>query len=335
VKQESFARTLIEWYVSRRRDLPWRRTTDPYRIWVSEIMLQQTRVEAVLPYYERFLSKYPDLETLARAHEQELLAMWAGLGYYSRARNMHRAAKQIVQAGSGFPNTYDEIRAMSGVGDYTAAAIASISFGLPHAVLDGNVMRVMSRITDDPGDIRSAETRRRLQGTADELLDASDPAAYNQGLMELGATICVPLQPKCLFCPVQSYCAARKSGRERELPIKSNSQNRKWENIDLFIVQKNSTILLHQRPPESKRLAGFWELPDRELIPSATIKGSIGAFQHGITNTTYTVSVYIAEIRRKPTDLLWIEIEQLSGLPLSTAARKALQLWDASVVKSL
>lgn len=332
---KSFAESLIEWYARHHRDLPWRRTTDPYCIWVSEIMLQQTRVETVLPYYRRFVASYANVEDLARARDPELLGMWAGLGYYSRVRNMNRAAKQMVAAGGHFPRTYDEIRALPGVGDYTAAAIASIAFGLPHAVLDGNVMRVMARVTNDDGDIRSSQTRGRLQNAANEYLHRSNPGSYNQALMELGATLCVPSQPQCLLCPVQEYCLGRKAGRERELPIKSNQQERKSQTLDLLVVLKKSTILLHQRPADSKRLAGFWELPYPELLPSANIKRTIGSFPHSITNTTYKVKVHIAEIRRTPAALRWFGFDELQNVPLSTTARKALQLLDDSVVKSL
>ena len=336
VKTRTFAEALIDWYVHQRRNLPWRRTSDPYRIWVSEIMLQQTRVETVRPYYERFLTKYPNVAALAQAREQDLLAMWAGLGYYSRARLMQRAAKQVMEAGGTFPATHDEILRLPGIGDYTAAAIASIAYGLPHAVLDGNVMRVVSRLEDDAGDIRSTATRKRLHAAASNLLDRRDPGSFNQALMELGAMICVPDSPKCLLCPVESFCRARALGRERELPVKSRTAVRKFEEVRLLIVHKDECILLWQRPHDSKKLAGFWELPEPSSIPSARIKASLGAFQHGITNTSYTVTVLTAEIRRKPSRFEWVNLDELASIPLSTTARKAIQLWNlAADVKSL
>src|SRR5436853_2803564 len=185
------AALLLAWYRKSHRDLPWRGTTDPYRIWVSEIMLQQTRAVAVIPYYERFLARFPTVATLAAAPEQDVLALWAGLGYYSRARNLRRAAQAIVAAG-GFPRDYDAIRALPGIGDYTAAAVASIAFSLPHAVLDGNVMRVVARVENEGADIGTVRTRERFRAVAQEWLVPDDPGHFNQALMELGATVCLP-----------------------------------------------------------------------------------------------------------------------------------------------
>src|SRR5271157_1728605 len=210
-KSGAIRRRLLAWYRQHKRDLPWRRTEDPYRIWISEIMLQQTRVAAVLPYYPRFLELFPDVRALARAPEQTLLAAWAGLGYYSRARNLQKAAKYIVELGE-FPRTYSSLRELPGVGDYTGAAVASIAFGLPHAVMDGNVARVMSRLMAEAGDIKSDAVRRRLRALAEVLLDRRHPGEFNQALMELGATVCVPKRPLCESCPVRLYCEARKQG---------------------------------------------------------------------------------------------------------------------------
>src|SRR6202049_1584982 len=185
---------LLLWYQKSKRDLPWRRTRDPYRIWVSEIMLQQTRVAAVIPYYEQFLARFPDVAALASAPEQELLAAWAGLGYYSRARNLQRAAKKILELGT-FPGDYLSLRDLAGVGEYTAAAIASMAFGLPHAALDGNVIRVLSRLTAEQGNIGSGAVRKRLREAADALLDPKRPGEFNQALMELGAMVCLANKP--------------------------------------------------------------------------------------------------------------------------------------------
>ena len=179
---------LTEWYRHGHRALPWRATSDPYRIWVSEIMLQQTRAQAAIPYYERFLARFPAVEVLAAASEDEVLSLWAGLGYYTRARNLRRAAREIVTAG-GFPRDYEAIRALPGVGDYTAAAIASIAFGLPYAVIDGNVLRVVARLENDASDIGSPRTRARFREAAQEWLDRRDPGRFNQAMMELGATV--------------------------------------------------------------------------------------------------------------------------------------------------
>src|SRR5580700_932140 len=198
-------RRLLAWYGKHKRDLPWRRTEDPYRIWISEIMLQQTRVAAVIPYYERFLALFPDVSALASAPEQDLLAAWAGLGYYSRARNLQKAARAIVELAQ-FPTDYAALRDLPGVGDYTAAAVASIAFGMPHAALDGNVLRVLSRVAAERGDIKSQVVRRRLGALADTLLDRRRPGEFNQAMMELGATVCLPKQPMCVRCPIQLHC---------------------------------------------------------------------------------------------------------------------------------
>src|SRR3984885_5154286 len=208
-------RSLRKWYGKHKRDLPWRSTADPYRIWISEIMLQQTRVAAVIPYYERFLTLFPDPAALASAPEQKLLAAWAGLGYYSRARNLQKAARAIVQL-PRFPSDYSALLELPGVGDYTAAAVASIAFGRPHAVLDGNVLRVLSRMTADPGNIKSDAVRKKLRALAETLLDRRRPGEFNQALMELGATVCVPKQPLCGDCPVRLHSQARLQGLENQ-----------------------------------------------------------------------------------------------------------------------
>jgi A/G-specific adenine glycosylase len=315
----------MEWYRHHRRDLPWRRTSDPYAIWVSEVMLQQTRVETVIPYYERFRARFPDIVALAAAPEQDLLSAWAGLGYYSRVRNMQRAAKRMVAA-NGFPSEYVGLRALPGIGDYTAAAIASIAFGEPQAVLDGNVMRVLARVTNDAGDIRSTVTRARLRQEASARLDPADPSTFNQAIMELGAMLCTPTDPKCLLCPVQRFCGAREAGRERDLPVKSRPGDRKVAEVTLLIVERGAGLLLYQRPPDSKRLAGFWELPEAAMVPGAELLERVGEFRHGITNTSYTFSVRRARVGSKPPGFKWVAAGKLDSHPLSTTARKALAL---------
>ena len=245
VKRPDFAKLLIEWYSAGHRDLPWRRTADPYRIWVSEIMLQQTRAQAVIPYYERFLARFPTVESLAAAHEDEVLALWSGLGYYSRARNLRRAAVEIAAAG-GFPESYEAIRALAGIGDYTAAAIASIAFGLPHAVLDGNVLRVVARVENDAADIASARTRERFRAAAQGWLDARRPGAFNQALMELGATVCLPRNPLCLVCPLRDHCQARAEGTAGQLPVKlRKTEPVRIEGV-LLVVRERGRVLLRQ-----------------------------------------------------------------------------------------
>jgi A/G-specific adenine glycosylase len=320
-----FASPLLQWYGRRGRALPWRETRDPYRIWVSEIMLQQTRAQAVIPYYLRFLERFPTVDALAAAPEEDVLAAWSGLGYYSRARNLHRAAKQVAQA-RAFPRDYDGIRALAGVGDYTAAAIASIAFGLPHAVLDGNVMRVIARLENDASDIASARTRQRFRSIAQRLLDPRRAGAFNQALMELGATVCVPRAPLCGECPVRADCRAFDLGTAAQLPVKL--RRTEPENVEAVavVVRRNGRILLRQQPAASARLAGFWELPSPEQLPGMRRTAALGSFRHSITRHRYTFTVVEATVARAPRGMRWFAESELCGIPLSTTARKALRL---------
>jgi A/G-specific adenine glycosylase len=320
-------RKLLEWYQKHKRDLPWRRTRDPYRIWISEVMLQQTRVAAVIPYYERFLTLFPDASALASAGEQELLAAWAGLGYYSRARNLQKAARAIVELAQ-FPADYGALRGLPGVGDYTAAAVASIAFGMPHAVLDGNVLRVLSRVAAERGDIKSQVVRTRLRTLAETLLDPKRAGEFNQALMELGATVCVPKQPLCGQCPIRLQCQARGEGLENQLPLTGARPSASRRERHLLAIEKKGRILLWQRPPDSRRMAGFWELPEREQVPGAEVAEAAGRFRHTIVHTTYLVAVYRATQNRLPRGgaLQWVAKRSLGDLPLSTTAKKALIL---------
>ena len=216
-----FRSRLLAWFHQFQRDLPWRRTRDPYRIWLSEIMLQQTRVSAVIPYFDRFAKRFPDVRTLAEAPEEEVLRLWSGLGYYSRARNLQKAAQEIAGRHDGeFPRTLDAALALPGVGAYTAAAILSIAFGEKLAVLDGNVARVLARINAVRGDLREAKRWKKLQAAADRLLDPEAPGDWNQAMMEFGATLCTPRAPQCLLCPVAAHCRGRKLGLAERLPEK-------------------------------------------------------------------------------------------------------------------
>ncbi len=320
-----FRGAVARWYRAVRRDLPWRRTRDPYRIWISEIMLQQTRVAAAIPYYEAFLARFPEPALLAAAPEAEVLAAWAGLGYYSRARNLHAAAKQIAAAG-GFPREYAAIRALPGIGDYTAAAVASIAFGEPYAVLDGNVMRVLARLLNDGGDVRSVKTRARLGQAAQALLDPHRPGDFNQALMELGATICLPKGPQCLLCPVAGHCEAKKRGTENRLPVKSRGAQTVRLELVLLLIRRAGKYLLWRRPPGAGRMAGFWELPEPAQAPGAVAGPLVGSFRHTITHHVYTVKVFTARLDGRPEGLEWVAASALAALPLSTLARKALAL---------
>ncbi len=320
------SRLLLGWYARGHRDLPWRDTRDPYAIWVSEIMLQQTRAQAVIPYYGRFLERFPTVSALAAATEDEVLALWSGLGYYSRARNLRRAA-QLIAAAGGFPREYAAIRALPGIGDYTAAAVGSIAFGLPFAVLDGNVLRVVARVVNDASDISAGRTRERFRAVAQQWLDAREPGHFNQALMELGATVCLPRNPLCRVCPLAACCRARQEGTTGQVPVKL----RKTEPIrlsgTLLVVRHGGRILLRQRDAAASRMAGFWDLPAPEDLPAAKLGARIGEIRHTITHYHYTLEVRSATA--SPTDgdgFRWFTIAQLGEIPFSTTARKALHL---------
>ena len=319
----------MRWYGESARDLPWRRTGDPYAIWISEIMLQQTRVQAVIPYYERFLARFPTAADLAAAPEQDVLAAWSGLGYYSRARNLQKAAKQIVERG-GFPSVYDGIRSLAGIGDYTAAAIASIAFGLSHAALDGNVVRVMARVLAESGDAKSPAIRKRLRQAAQDRLDRRDPGGFNQALMELGATVCLPRAPKCLLCPVAGLCEARAIGSVEKYPILGRKQGRKPVKMSLFLGENKAKLLLRQRPETDRRMAGFWEFPESL---DGTRGRSLGTFRHSIVNHDYEVEVRHVVVKKAPAGLKWLPVADLDNIPLTTVSKKALRLWRAAKIK--
>jgi len=276
-------------------------------------MLQQTRVAAVIPYYERFLGRFPDARTLAEAPEDELLAMWAGLGYYSRARNLQKAAKQLVEQGR-FPEELEALLELAGVGEYTAAAIASIAFGRPHAVVDGNVRRVMARIANEgAGDPKVL---------ADELLDRRDPAAWNQAVMELGALICLPKQPLCESCPVREQCGARAAGTQAELPRKRAKPEAQRIDRTLLLIQRGDRVLMTPSP----RVNGFWDLPER--IDGSRVGATLGAFSHTITFRNYRFTVQEAKLANGsvPKECRWLNRAERSTLPLSTTAKKAFRL---------
>ena len=322
------SRLLLAWYRGGHRDLPWRRVSDPYLIWVSEVMLQQTRAQAAIPYYQRFIERFPTVAALASAGEEEVLTLWSGLGYYARARNLLRAARQVAAAAGAFPREYDDIRALPGVGDYTAAAIASMAFQLPCAVVDGNVLRVVARVENDAADIASPRTRERFRAVAQSWLDPRHPGLFNQALMELGATVCLPGKPRCRVCPLSSLCRARESGTVLELPVKLRKTRPVRIAGALLLVRKGRRILLRQREPGASRMAGFWDLPAPEDLPGAPTAQVFGEFRHTITHHHYTFTVLAAAAptgRTRP-PFRWFDPAALTRIPLSTTARKALKL---------
>ena len=329
---------LLCWYRRHRRDLPWRGTRDPYRIWVSEIMLQQTRVATVIPYYEHFLKRFPSVESLAKAREQTLLERWSGLGYYRRARMMQAAARKVVSEHGGvFPKSFEELRALPGIGDYTAAAVASIAFEQPCAVVDGNVIRLITRLDDDSREVTSSPVRRDLQTRAQQLIAAAGPRSrgtFNQAMMELGSLLCTRRKPRCLICPVASYCKARKKGVQEQRPVRPEKRHPVRLQLAVALVERGKKILLRQRPQGDPIMPGFWELPEVQgprlkadcFSPLGIQKQQqLATFRHGITFREYQGSVYRGKLAVQPTDgYRWVSPERLKRLPLTTITRKAL-----------
>lgn len=246
--QSSISEALINWYKIHKRDLPWRNTADPYVIWISEIILQQTRVAQGLGYFERFIRRFPDVQSLACADEDEVLLYWQGLGYYSRARNLHTAAKEIVQRFGGvFPTVYDDVRSLKGIGDYTAAAICSFAYKQPYAVLDGNVYRVLSRLLSIEAPIDTPAGKKVFTEAARSLLDTTRPDLYNQAIMELGALQCIPGQPDCNRCPLLANCLAHDKGTEKNLPKKQGKAVVKKRYFNYFYIRYKSSVWIHKR----------------------------------------------------------------------------------------
>jgi A/G-specific adenine glycosylase len=352
---KTFRKHLLTWFRQFQRDLPWRRTKDPYHIWISEIMLQQTRVAAVIPYYERFLSRFSDMRALAEAPQEEVLRLWSGLGYYSRARNLQKAAQQIVaQHGGEFPQNEEAVLALSGIGPYTGAAILSIAFDAKHAVLDGNVARVLARLGAIRGDLRESRRWQSLQSTAQELLDPKAPGDWNQAMMELGAMICTPRAPQCLLCPVAKFCRARQLGGPESFPEK----RKKREAVQIvlaagvFRTPRGQTLLLP--PPRKKKenklaaddiatlVSRMWHFPTvairkdpftelRNFLAQVLAHGNgalhfepLDRVRHAVTYRNVTVlpfRIAIAKIPRIP-GAKSILLKDISTLPISNLTRK-------------
>jgi A/G-specific adenine glycosylase len=341
-------RKLLAWYRAHRRDLPWRRTRDPYAIWISETMLQQTRVETVIPYWERFLARFPDVEALATADVDDVTALWAGLGYYSRARNLHHAAQLVMERHAGrLPDDVAALRALPGVGRYTAGALASIVFDQPAPIVDGNVVRVLTRLLGIDADVRSSAVQEQLWSEAGQLARGEDPGALNQALMELGATLCTPRAPRCADCPWTEHCAAREQGRADAIPARSRSAPvRRIEAVAGFL-ERRDRVLAVQRPQRGL-LGGLWELPGGELrdgeSPARALSRALhegvglgisaperlGTIEHAFTHRLLRLHVYRAKagagrVRRSGWNAhRWVSESGLAALPLGGPTRKAL-----------
>ena len=332
---------LMGWYEQNARDLPWRREPTPYHVLVSEIMLQQTRVAAVLDYYARFMEALPTVEDLAACPEEELMKLWQGLGYYSRARNLRRSAQQIVADHGGvFPRDYGAIRALPGVGDYTAGAISSIAFGLPEPAVDGNVLRVVTRLTADGRDVTRPETKRAVTGSLRQIMPLKTPGKFNQALMELGATVCLPNgAPLCDRCPVRDLCAAHRAGEESRYPVKPPKKARRVEERTVWLIFREGKVALRRRPGKGL-LAGLWEYPN-DLAPCpCPVEGETelaGAGKHIFTHIEWHMTAFRVF---PPTDDLpegWVwagreELEERYALP--SAFRSFREAVDEGLARS-
>ena len=286
---KEFQQDLLSWYDDNKKPLPWRKTTEPYKIWISEIMSQQTQVETVMPYYERFMKKYPTIETLAQADDAELLKLWEGLGYYSRARNLKIAAQEVVDKYNGkFPDNLADILSLKGIGPYTAAAIASISFGLAEPAIDGNLMRVTSRLFELDCDISKSSSRKIFDGYLRKLISKKRPGDFNQVLMDLGSLVCSPKSPKCEVCPLLNYCAAAASGKQLNYPVKTKKIKQKDLYFTAFALENSLGEYYLEKRPSKGLLADMWTFPLTEL-PAAD-------FEKMVTDGSVSKDIIIPEL---------------------------------------
>ncbi len=308
-----FTSAILQWYAANGRDLPWRRTRDPYAIWLSEIILQQTRIAQGQAYWERFMARFPDVESLAAASEDEVLRLWEGLGYYSRGRNLLAAARQIAAAGA-FPSTLEGIRALKGVGDYTAAAIGSIAFGLPAAVVDGNVYRVLSRYYGIDTPVGSTAAKKEFTALAQSLLPADRPGDFNQAMMDFGAIQCTPASPACLTCPLAATCVALREGRVESLPVRQRAAAVQTRQLVYVYLRCQGRTAIRRRGA-GDIWQGLWE-PLTELLPGVETKLLRQGVRHQLTHRTLIADFYLAETQQAPAlpdGYVWIQEAELDN----------------------
>jgi A/G-specific adenine glycosylase len=341
---KDFARRLLKWYDRHRRDLPWRasadrpRPLDPYHVLVSETMLQQTQVATVIPYYHRFLARFPTIADLAAADEQEVLRLWQGLGYYSRARNLQAAARKVVsEYGGKMPGDRDELLKLPGVGRYTAGAVASIAFDRPAPILDGNVTRVLCRLDHITADARARETVQLLWRRAGEILPARRVGDFNSALMELGATVCTPRNPQCLICPVREHCEAQATGAQEQVPAPKKAKPTPLVRRRTYCIRHGDRWLIEQRPPRG-RWAGMWQFItvdaaaelDHGLPKVMKECRRLGAVSHGLTHRRYEFEVYVARVGRQTSgdqpNRRWVTMGELEAYPLPRPHLKVVQM---------
>ena len=315
----NFSKTILNWYAINGRELPWRQTSNPYAIWLSEVIMQQTRIAQGTAYGERFMKRWPNVQELAKATEDEVLREWQGLGYYSRARNLHKAAQQIVGLGR-FPQTYKELKQLKGIGEYTAAAISSISFAEPVAVVDGNVYRVLARYFGIDTPIDSTEGKKVFKAMAQEYLPKEAPAAYNQGLMDFGAIQCTPTSPNCEVCPLIDTCFAANNNKVADLPVKAKKTKQRERHFSFIYIRCNGETAIRRRGA-GDIWQGLWELPTKELLGNAIENATLikKNVKHVLTHQIIFADFYLLETNVPPTlpaDYIWIKESEIERYAL-------------------
>lgn len=341
-------RDLLNWYEKNKRDLPWRKDQDPYKIWVSEVMLQQTQVDTVIPYFERFMEKFPTVQDLAEADEQDVLKAWEGLGYYSRARHLQQAARDVVaNYGGKVPSDSKALASLKGIGPYTKGAILSIAFGQPEPAVDGNVMRVLARILAIEDDVKKSAVKKMFRSLAQDLIPKEDPGSFNQALMELGALICTPKSPMCMFCPLQQHCQAFANGLEHELPYKSKGKRQKTYHYTVVLIKNPQGQYMIEKRPDRGLLANLWQFP---MIPvkltslletektiktlfyseygvEIRVKSRRGHFKHVFSHLIWQLQIIEAETGEKGVEtsrLRWVSPNELPHYPFPVPHQKML-----------
>ncbi len=335
-----FSPRLLKWYAVHKRTLPWRDIKDPYKIWISEIILQQTRVAQGYDYFVRFIKRFPDVKTLASAPEDEVMKYWQGLGYYSRARNLHAAAKSMK---GKFPTTYDGVRALKGVGDYTAAAICSFAYNMPYAVLDGNVYRVLARVFGMDTPIDSPATKKEFAALAQQLLDVKNPHDYNQAIMDFGATCCTPQAPQCLLCPMADFCVARQKGLQEKLPVKANKTKISTRYFHYIYVKQGAKTWLHKRgagdvwqnlyePPlvetPTEKLDAAARAQLKKWFGATAVRPVCGAVKHVLSHRVIYADlreVSLPPARKVPAGFVQVPVKNLSNYAVSRLVQKLLE----------
>ncbi|OCS91343.1 A/G-specific adenine glycosylase [Caryophanon latum] len=341
---EQFRKALVTWFEQEKRDLPWRHTKDPYKIWVSEVMLQQTRVDTVIPYYTRFLEHFPTMDALANAEEELLLKQWEGLGYYSRARNLQAGVREVVEVYGGVvPNTREEISKLKGVGPYTAGAVLSIAYGVPEHAVDGNVMRVLSRVLNIHDDIALPKTKKVFEAAVDMLIDRDNASSFNQGLMELGALICTPTSPKCLLCPVREYCTAFHEGEPEKLPVKTKKVKTKPLYYDVYVMRDEAGNLKVEQRDASGLLASMWQFPmiergddvftptllEQQYDVTITTKENLTTLKHIFSHLVWHMDVFVVDVAGVQQH--WVTFEEMKKYPMPVSMLKILKAYENSL----